>query len=370
MTTRTRILNRFDPQAGESAPAAPAPEAPASEAPLLLDLTLWHKWHASRGTLPSGFGPTLIDAHRALGAAIWAPFKPWRIEHDGIEVTTGEADGRRDITYRVGGRELHAVWTVGPDGDWWQTEYPVKTAADLALAVDIAAARRYVLDPAGLDEWRAAVGEDGVVALELPMQPYSDLLHVFMGWGEGLMLMAGEGKPRVAAIVAGLERKQAALAAEIAALPGDLLLAADNLDGQYVSPRNFREYMAGGYAATAAIARGAGKPLVVHVGGPAKRLAPLLCQSGVHAIEGIAGPPQSDATLAEAREAAGPDLTLWGGVSQDMLIAEHEDEAFERAVKAALAQAAGDPRIIIGVADRVPPEAELGRLRRLVELAN
>jgi hypothetical protein len=363
MSTRTRILNRFDPGQGEAAPSAP----------LLLDLTLWHKWHAARGTLPPGFGPTgsaasLIDAHRALGAAIWAPFKPWRTEHVGIDVTTAETADRREIAYRVGGRTLLAVWTRGPDGDWWQTEYPVRTVEDLALAVDIAAARRYVLDPAGLDEWRAAVGEDGVVALDLPMQPYSDLLHVFVGWGEGLLLMQGAGKAHVAAIVAVLERKLAALAAEIAALPGDLLLAADNLDGQYVSPRGFKEYMASSYAATAGIARAAGKPLVVHVGGPAKRLAPLLQQAGVDGIEGIAGPPQSDATLAEARESAGPDLTLWGGVSQDMLIAEHDAAAFEAAARAALEQTRGESRMILGVADRVPPDAGVARLRRLVEM--
>jgi hypothetical protein len=359
MTTRTRILNRFDPQRGESSPTTP----------LLLDLTLWHKWHASRGTLPDGFGRSLIDAHRALGAAGWAPFKPWRVAYDGIEVRTEEADGRRDITYRAGGREFHAVWTVGPDGDWWQAGYPVKTPEDLALAVDIAAARRYVVDAAGLEAWRVAVGEAGVVALELPMQPYSELLHVFLGWGEGLLLMQGEGKAHLAAIVAELERKLAAVVAEIAALPGDVLLAADNLDGQYISPRAFKEFMATGYAATAVAARAAGKPLVVHVGGPAKRLAPLLCQAGAHGIEGIAGPPQGDATLAEARQAAGPDVTLWGGISQDALLAEHDEDSFEAAARDALAQAEGDARMIIGVADRVPPAAELARLRRLVELA-
>lgn len=354
MTARARILNRFDPQ------------AEAGPAPLLLDLTLWHKWHSSRGTLPAGCGPALLDAYRGLGAAIWAPFKPWRVEYDGVTVATEEADGRRVVTYTVGAAALQAVWTVGPDGDWWQSEYPVKTAADLALAVEVAAARRYVVDPAGLDAWRAAVGEDGVVALELPMQPYSDLLHAFVGWSEGLLLIQGEGKAHAAAIVDELARKQAGLATRLAALPGDLLLAADNLDGQYISPRNFKEYMAASYAATAALARGAGKPLVVHVGGPAKRLTPLLCQAGVDGIEGIAGPPQGDATLAEARTAAGPDITLWGGIPQDMLIADREEAEFEAALQSAREQAKGDGRMILGVADRVPPDAELSRLRRLV----
>jgi hypothetical protein len=89
----------------------------------------------------------------------------------------------------------------------------------------------------------------------------------------------------------------------------------------------------------------------------------------VDAVEGIAPAPQSDATLAEARTVAGPALTLWGGIPQDYLIAERTTEEFERAVAEAVAQAAGDPRMILGVADRVPVDADLGRLQALVGLA-
>ncbi len=361
MSTRNQILYCF----GAEAPSvAPSPL-------LLLDLTLWHKWHLERGTLPSGWGTSLVDAARALGTPVWAPFKPWRTEYDGIDVTTNQTEGQRDIVYRVAGREMLARWTLGPDGDWWQTEYPVRTPEDLQSMVEVAAARRYVVDAAGLDEWRKAVGDDGVVPLELPMRPYSDLLHTMVGWGQGLTLTLGEGKALVTRIVACLEETLARLVDQLVALEPDLLLAPDNLDGQYISPRAFKEYLAPGYAATAESARRCARPLVVHVGGPARRLVPLLAQAGVDAIEGIAGPPQGDATLAEAREAGGPEVTLWGGIPQDFLIAEHDDEEFEAAVGEALAQARADDtgRTVLGVADRVPVGAELGRIRRLIERA-
>jgi hypothetical protein len=336
---------------------------------LLLDLTLWHKWHRERGTLPAG-SETLVGAARALGTAIWAPFRPWRVEYDGVGVGTDESDGQRDVVYRAAGRTLLARWTRGPDGDWWQTEYPVKTRQDLRAAVEIAAARRYVLDTTGLDAWRAAVGEDGVVPLELPMRPYSDVLHSMVGWGEGLTLTLDEGKPLVAEIVASLEAALARLTDEVAEMDGDLLLAPDNLDGQYISPRTFKEYLWPSYAAGAETAHYCGKGLVVHLGGPGRKLIPLLGQAGVSGVEGIAGPPQSDATLAEAREAAGPDLTLWGGIPQDLLLAEHDEEEFEAAVRETVEQAERDPsgRTLVGVADKVPVDAEIGRLRRLVEM--
>lgn len=357
MPWQSDILNRFNS----------SPKAPAKSPLLLFDLTLWHKWHSVRGTLPSGFGSSLQDAYRALGVAIWAPFRPWQVEYDGIEVATEETADTRNVLYRTRCRTLTARWTRGPDNDWWQVEYPVKTLADLAAATEIATARRYVIDSDGLDAWRASVGEDGVTPLELPMQPYSDLLHTLVGWGDGLLLMRGAGKDLIDKIITDLEAKLRALVPQMAVLPGDLLLAADNLDVQYISPRVFGERLGPSYAATVAAAHESDKRLIVHIGGPGRRLAPLLAGVGVDGIEGIAGPPHGDATLAEAREACGPRIVLWGGVPQDLLLGAHERGAFEQSVREAVEVARGDARIILGVADRVPPEAELGRIETLVE---
>ena len=358
MSSRLDIVNRF--AGSEQADRSPL---------LLLDLTLWHKWHRERETLPDGW-TSVVEAARALGTAIWAPFKAWQVGYNGIEVTTEETESQRNIIYQTARRTLLARWMRGPDGDWWQTEYPVKTPDDLHAAVEIAAARRYTIETSGLGEWRAAVGDDGAVPLELPMQPYSDVLHTMVGWGDGLALMMAEGKPLVGEIVASLEAALIQLTEDLARIEGDLLLAPDNLDGQYISPRAFKEYLTPSYTAQAETGRRCRMPLVVHVGGPARKLIPLLAQAGVDGIEGIAGPPQGDANLAEARQGVGPGITLWGGIPQDLLLAEYEEEAFEAAVREAAEQARADEsgRTVIGVADRVPVGVEVGRLRRLVEM--
>ena len=85
-------------------------------------------------------------------------------------------------------------------------------------------------------------------------------------------------------------------------------------------------------------------------------------------IEGIAGPPQGDLTLAQAREIAGPELTLWGGIPQDFLPGTRKREQFEASVAQAVQEASGDDRVILGVADRVPVDAELSRLEAVPSL--
>ena len=260
---------------------------------------------------------------------------------------------------------LTTRFTRGPDGDWWLTEYPVKSTDDLAAARALIDARSYAISATDLTALREDVGEDGVIALELPMRPYSEILHAFLGWSEGLMLFAGDGRPALLEMLAVLEDKAQALVEQVAALAGDLLLAPDNLDGQYISPRVFPGHFAGSYRCTVEAAHRHGKPLVVHVGGPIRRILPLLAEAGVDGVEGIAGPPQSDATLAEARQLAGSGITLWGGIPQDLLQDIHAPEAFEAGVAEALRQAAGDSRMILGVADRVPVDAEFTRLQAL-----
>jgi hypothetical protein len=258
--------------------------------------------------------------------------------------------------------ELVARWTLGPDGDWWQTEYPVKTGDDLAAALEWIQAQDYVLEATEVEQLAGELGEGGVLALEIPRRPYSDLLHDVLGWSDGLMLL---GEPEVQAMIDSLEAKLSSVVQEMRQLPGDVIISMDNMDGQFISPRVFTRHFGESYRATA---EALDRPLIVHVGGPVSRLLEPLASAGVAGVEGACGPPQGDTTLAQARELTGPAFTLWGGVPQDVLTDAHSEQAFEESVQLAVQAARGDSRAIIGVADRVPTTAELDRLQALPAL--
>jgi hypothetical protein len=258
-----------------------------------------------------------------------------------------------------------ARWTLGPDGDWWQTEYPVKTADDLPAALELAQAHNYALDPAEFERQKAELAQGDIMAIELPRCPYSQLLHDFLGWSQGLLLLR---EPQVEEIIQALELSYQNLVVKIAQLPGQIVLAPDNLDGQFISPQAFDQHLAPSYRQATETLHQAGKRLVVHVGGPIKRLLAPLAQAGIDALEGIAGPPQSDVPLSQARQAVGPELVLWGGIPQDFLLETREQAEFEMALRQAVQEAQGDGRIILGVADRVPVEAQLERLEAIPAL--
>lgn len=318
------------------------------------DLTLWHERWQTLAALPK--------TARALGVPIWLPVQPWGIETSGIEVVTTEEDGERLTRYATSTGTLVARWTLGPDGDWWQSEYPVKTEGHLQAAVELIESRTYVLDPSGLSELTTEVGDDGVVALELPKRPYSELLHDLLGWSDGLLLL---GAPEVQKMLTLLESKLQDLVERMAQLPGDIVLSPDNLDGQFISPGAFERYLSGSYRRTSQLLHHRDKQLVVHVGGPVRRLLEPLAATGLDAIQGICGPLQSDASLSEARRIVGPKITLWGGIPQDVLLDAHDWAQFEASVARAVEEARGDSRIILGVADRVPAEVEMARLEAI-----
>jgi hypothetical protein len=335
----------------------------------LPDLTLWYEWHHREGTLPAEWaGLSLPQICRAMEVPSWLPVRPWRVEITGVAVQHERTDDRRTLRYETPDGALEARWVLGPDGDWWQEEHLVKSADDLPAARHLAEGLTYIPNQRPLAEAREEVGDDGVVVLELPRRPYSDLLHDYVGWGQGLLMLMGKEQEALLAIGAILETKLQRLVEELAPQPADLALSPDNLDGQYISPKIFRAHLSASYRETADQLHAEDKSLVAHVGGRMGRLLPLFANAGIDGVEGVAGPPQSDATLTEAREAAGPDLVLWGGIPQDLLIDPRTEEQFRTGVRQAAREARETPRCIVGVADRVPTTAQVERLRSIPSL--
>lgn len=339
-----------------------APAAPR----YVADLTVWLDWHTGRGTLPAewqAFTPARIA--RELGTPLWWPVRPWRLETPGVEVITTERDTERSVRYVTAAGEVTARWSLGPDGDWWQVEYPLKSAADLPAARWLVESRTFVVDATAWRSEQAEAADEVIPAIELPKTPYSDLLHTLLGWSEGLMLLMGDERAAILDLLVVLEARYRSLVDELARLPGALALAADNLDGQFIPPTAFRQHMAESYRLTAEAMHAHGKRLIVHLGGVGRHLLPLLAAAGVDGIEGVAGPPQSDTPLDIAREKAGASVLLWGGIPQDYLLATQPESDFRAAVAEAVRLARADARVLLGVADRVPVAADLRRLRDL-----
>lgn len=355
MTHQDDILQRF--------------RSGSTSAPLFLpNLTLWYGWHKEHGTLPANWQDwTLPQIARSLGVPAWLTARPYHVNWGDVEVQQAETTGERVIRYRTAAGALTERWALGPDGDWWETEYPVKTPDDLRVLLDIVAARRYVVETGEFKRLAAEVGEDGVVALALPRRPFSQVFLEWLGWSDGLLLFF-DAQELVEEILVVLEDKVQMLVEQVASLPSPIVVSPDNLDAQFISPAFFKRYLAASYRRTVDLLHAHDKLLLAGTGGPIRKLLAPLAAAGVDGLEGVSGPPQSDASLAEARALTGADFTLWGGIPQDALLPDFDQDQFEAIVAQAAREASADPRAVLGVADVVPTHADLARLQALPAL--
>ena len=333
------------------------------------DLGPWFEWHCKRRTLPEAYrGSSLVDIASALNCPAWMVRKPWQLSYDGNDVTREESETQRVIKYHTKSGVLSEMWTLGPDGDWWQKDYPVKDEDDLDAAEEIVQAMQYRLSYAQPPE---ADSNPGIIeAVQVPRTPYSDILHILVGFGEGVLLLSEE-IDRFESFLVVLEEKRQELIRTLAHdLSYSIFLAPDNLDGQFISPAVFKNHLESSYQRTCATLHRHDKCLFVHIGGICKRLLPLLAGSGIDGLGGISGQPQSDAKLSEARQATGPDITLWGGIPQDYVMPMHDLAVLIESVEEAKALAATDHRTILGIADHVPVDAEFSRLKEIAKRIN
>ena len=209
----------------------------------LPDLTLWFEWHQRESTLPA---PTLAEITRQLGVCHWNERRPWAYETHRIDISVSQTPEEKKVTYRTPSGTLQSRWTLGPDGDFWQVEYPVKSTEDLLVLEDIADDRTYRLaglpsgtgkDPPGVGLPRGArpQGSDAdIAAVALPLSPFSMLVYEFLGLSEGLMLLWDETE-RIIEILRRFYNNLISFIADIANDPAPFVVLPDNLDGQFIS---------------------------------------------------------------------------------------------------------------------------------------
>ena len=341
--------------------------ASEGEVPWMLDLSLWFAWHSKRGTLPPQWtDSSYVEIAHELGSPAWVPVKPWKAVFKGVDVAIDEGQQERTVRYNLAGRTLSASWTLGPDNDWWQMDHIIASPEDFEPALELAESLHYEIDESLLlDDSHA--GERILLAIELPRRPLSALLHDYLGWGEGL-LMLQDYEREVDQLLQILDAKIQSLVDVLAEMPSSTMFSPDNLDGQYISPDLFARHLTPSYSLSCQRAHSARKSFVVHVGGPMEHLLGPLAAAGVDMVEGVCGPPQSDAPLPEARRKSGPELTLWGGIPQDWLLETTALDEFRAGVEQVVDTVADDGNSIIGVADRVPVAAEIERLGMLKSL--
>jgi hypothetical protein len=345
---------------------------PADQVPWFGDLDYWATALVKRGERPADFKESddYLAWHRDLGVGFylqgWFPMK-LRVEGGRVEDREDAATRERTIRTPVG--TLHERWTWSvPTYSWAPVERLVKTLDDLRVYGWIAEHATWDADYAFAARRGPQVGDQGVLLGYLHHSPLMQMVAL----DAGIEFVAGADADDPDLLASTLAAWAAALepAQRIAiASPAEVLMISDNLSSEVVGTRLFERHLRPYYLAWTPAIRTAGKLSCLHLDGTLRGLLGGVSGCGFTFVEAMTPAPVGDVAVAEWPSfRGGADTVYWGGVPGAYFSPVTAEAEFERHVRETLAVMRADRRMVLGVADQVPPDALEHRVRRVAEL--
>jgi methylmalonyl-CoA mutase cobalamin-binding domain/chain len=149
--------------------------------------------------------------------------------------------------------------------------------------------------------------------------------------------------------------------------PAEVVLWGANFDDMLTYPPYFEREIQPWIRKVSSRLAAAGKLLLCHTDGENKGLMDLIRDSGAHIAESICPAPMTRVPLAEYYRRWSPRLTLFGGIPSTIVLPETSDAEFESYMDELFRTVAPGTRMLVGIADNVPPDAIFSRVQRIGE---
>jgi hypothetical protein len=163
------------------------------------------------------------------------------------------------------------------------------------------------------EQQQQQVGNGGIVVAGELFSPLK-MLHLDLGPDNTTFLLVDHPK-RAADLMAAHELAQLDLVRQMAEQGVPAMLAMDNLDSMFHSPRYVDQYSANFYEQASRICHDLGSTFFIHACGQQRANLKFIASLGVDGLEGVASAPLGDVELEEAFAATGDRFILTGGIS-------------------------------------------------------
>ncbi|MHB0855937.1 MAG: uroporphyrinogen decarboxylase family protein [Anaerolineae bacterium] len=341
--------------------------------PWFGDLTYWAGAMEHRGQVPRNWqrSEDYYRFHRELGVGFYL---------QGYYAFTSRIEG--DVTveeWNEGSVQYHRVTTpVGTLMDEWHFLEEACTSAPIhrmVKTVDDLPALRYwyehiVYSPNEEEALRrqALVADLGVVLCYLPHSPFMELVTHLSDIDAlvGLWLEAPDELDETMRVLIDAHDRASEVAVTV---PADCLMIPENLSSEVVGRRFYDLFVREWQTKWVKRIREAGKYSYVHMDGTLRGLLRQVSDAGFDVIEAVTPEPVGDVSMKDARTVAGTGPILWGGIPGLYFTGLVSDAEFERHVREMLEVMVEDKRMVLGVADQVPPDGLCSRVAAVVELA-
>jgi len=336
--------------------------------PWFADLSYYYFSRKQTGTLPHEFegteGEIAFYRHYRAGMCFYAPFT-YKAEYtNGVSFEERTDDTGIYSVYHTKYGDLTSVQKYLPSNfSWAYTKHFVENEEDLKVMTHIFESMRYLPDYGPYRKMEALLGEDGfmVEMAPIPVSPVQKLLARWCGVENTVGIYADEPE-LFADCIHAMEEAQLPVFDILAGSGAEVIEFPENLSSE-VTGNFFDAYNLPCYRKVADILHRAGKKVGIHIDGTLKPCLGKLSKAGFDFAEAVTPYPVGDVPLEKLRALAGEELVIWGGLPGAMFTPAFTDGQFEAHIEKLLSLK--DPKMILGVADQVPPDAVEHRIREV-----
>ena len=149
--------------------------------------------------------------------------------------------------------------------------------------------------------------------------------------------------------------------------PAPVIEFAENLSSEITGKYFFEKYHQDYYQKRIKQLHAAGKYASIHIDGTLKGCLPLLEHAGFDAAEAVTPAPIGDIEIEDLRKWSGDRIVIWGGLPGALFSPLYSEEEFENHLERVFRTFPVGSRFVLGVADQVPPDGLISRVKRVRE---
>jgi hypothetical protein len=371
---------------------------PADQLAWAPRMDLWYMAQRARGTLPPrlaglntaqladafGVGCRSLSVDRlcaeeapedgllGLGIENYRDF-PFRVEIQGLQVAVRREGDLAHAAIRTPAGEVTTVLELTDEMRCngitvpYARKFAIESSSDLEPVAQVFEHLAVIPTPEGYAAYRRRIGESGLAIAQCLScaSPMQMIFYSLMAKEMFFYLYADE-PDAVKALAGRMEPFYDKVIAAVAACEAETVLCGVNFDQNLTWPAFFEKEISPWLRRVGERMHAAGKIVVSHTDGENHMLLPLYPKAGFDVAESVCPRPMTRCTLREIREGMGSGITVWGGLcSIAFLRSSMDDAAFEAYLDQTFGELGSGGRLILGVSDNVPPDADLDRLERV-----
>jgi hypothetical protein len=333
-------------------------------------LDFWYAVNKKRGTLPEPLREAdILDVYDYCHASLRYFGDGLRVRYKNVQVTESWPDEK---SWRITWETPLGILTSLARYDAWHlsnhlVEYRVKKHEDFKILAYILQDEEWYWDQAAYEQDMQQLGAYGAPQFFVRRSPIQRLIVEDMGF-ETTIYALHDYPETIQQYVEVATTADDAMYEVMCACPVPILNFGENIDGFLDSPDIWRNHLAPYYRLRTEQIKAAGKFVHIHVDGSMRPLLPYMRDCAWDGIEAATPIPQGDVTLEEIKAALG-DLVLLDGIPAlyfvPMLYSYSVDElvaCVQKLVELFY------PRLVLGISDEIPPDADIERVRLIGQL--